>query len=113
MSDALRVERDGAAGEVTVREGSAQAHEALAGARAWLALGRRRLEAGEAGPAYAAALSGIEELGDSYWTPDVIDDTSLKLAAAEDRPEPDAAEVALRVLEIRAGIYLQAHPEVL
>jgi hypothetical protein len=118
MSPAVRAERDGATGEVIVRDGaSAQEHEALAGARAWLALGRQRLDAGEAEEALAAARSGITELGRSYRSPAVIDDTKLKLAAADEREEEgelqDTATVALRVLETRTRLYLTAHPDVL
>lgn len=117
MSPTVRADRDGATGEATVRDGaSAEEHKGLAGARAWLALGRQKLDAGEAAEALAAARSGIDELGRSYSTSAVIDDTSLKLAAADEREEDGelehAATIALRVLETRTRIYLTAHPEV-
>jgi hypothetical protein len=118
VSRSVRAERDGAAGEVTVRDGaSAEEHETLAGARAWLALGRQRLDAGDAEAALVAARSGIAELGSDYHSGDVIDDTELKLAAADEREQEgeleDAATVTLRVLETRTRLYLTAHPDVL
>jgi hypothetical protein len=117
VTDVVRAERDGVSAEVSVREGaSAGEHEALAGARAWLALGSRLADSGDAAAALAAARSGIDELGRSYRARRVKDDTALKLAAADEREEAgelgDAATVALRVLEIRTQLYLRSHPEV-
>jgi hypothetical protein len=117
VSPVVRAERDGVAAEVSVRDGAAaDEHEALAGARAWLALGSRLAESGDAAAALAAARSGIDELGRSYRAAGVKDDTALKLAAADEREEEgeleDAATVALRVLETRTQLYLRSHPEV-
>lgn len=117
MTPVVRAERNGVAAEVSVRDGaSADEHEALAGARAWLALGSRLVQAGDAAAALAAARSGIDELGRTYRAAGVKDDTALKLAAAGEREAEgeleDAATVALRVLETRTRLYLQSHPEV-
>jgi hypothetical protein len=113
----VRVERERAGeraeGEVVASGEPGKVHERLAGARAWLALGERLLDAGNAAEALAAARAGLEELGSDYASPRTKDDTSLKLALAEDRlAEGDtesAAVISLRMLEDRTELYADKH----
>ena len=60
-------------------------HTKLAGTRAWLALGEARLAAGDAPAAVACAQAGIQELGKRYAAHTVVDDTGMKLRAAEEQ----------------------------
>ena len=107
MSPDVRVQRE-RAGETAaaVVDGG---HERLGAARAWLEVGTKLLDGGLAGEAWASALDGLEELGEDYAAPTAIDDTTLKLAAAEEQYDEgnvaDAASVALRVLETRVSLY--------
>lgn len=83
---------------------------ALAGASAWLALARKNLAEGRAHVAMECARSGIEELGENYADEATEDDTSLKLAAAQERAEQghwdDGAAVMTRILQERVHLYM-------
>jgi hypothetical protein len=89
----------------------------LAGAVAYARLGRRLLAGGDPDGAIAAARAGLEEAGEAPFDPEVIDDTDLKLSAAQDRLAEghagDAAEVMLDMLEIRAGLHARAQRAVI
>ncbi len=105
-------------GQVVVRAASApdpsgEPHVKLAAARAWLSAGRLRLASGAAPAAASCARRGLEELGPDYASLAAGDDTVLKLAAAEGeltagRVE-NAASTMLRVLEVRASLYVDKH----
>jgi hypothetical protein len=106
---------DCATGEVTVRaaESSGAKHDSLAGARAWAAMAETRLKRDDFTGATLCVQSGLEELGNSYRSPDVIDDTSLAIMKAKDlikrgRHE-EGAKRMLRVLKERLKLYLEAH----
>jgi hypothetical protein len=75
---------------------------------AWLALGRRALERGDATAAVARAERGLEAVGRDYTTPMVDDDTDMKLLAGRERLAEghvaDGASVLLRVLESRTSL---------
>lgn len=103
----------GRAGVVTVAAGeseNADDHRAAA-AQAWLAVARACLEADAGAEAFAAARSGIEELGQAYADPEADDDTTLKLVAAEDARDKGlehAASAMMRVLEDRLAMFVRA-----
>lgn len=117
---ALRVERKwkehSAKGQALLRQetpptAATAAHQNLAGSRAWLALGQGRLSAKDTEGAIACARAGLKELGPRYASPMAVDDTGMKVLAAEDRikgghPE-DGAAVLLRMLEIRNQLYVE------
>lgn len=115
----VRVERERAGeraeGEVVASGEAGKVHERLAGARAWLALGERLLDADNADDALAAGRAGLEELGPDYASRRTVDDTGLKLALAEDRlAEGDtesAAALTLRMLEDRTELYADKHSD--
>ena len=105
-------------GRVVVKAASTPApagepHGKLAGARAWLSLGRDALAAGQAPAAVACARRGLEELGGDYAPLTAGDDTVLKLAAAEEELSAGRAENAastmLRTLDARARLYVEKH----
>jgi hypothetical protein len=83
--------------------------ETLASGRAWYALGQGFLASGDAENAIECARQGIEAIGRRYASPMVADDTSLKLAAAQERIDEghtqDGAEVMLRVLDTRTRLF--------
>ena len=111
--------RDARQGDATlvVRADAAPAADApaarLAAGRAWLSLGRAAQAEGDAAAALACAKSGLGELGRDYRPPNVADDTSVKLIAADMRVQDghlaDGAEVTLRMLEIRLRLMAQKH----
>jgi hypothetical protein len=113
----VRAERERAGeraeGEVVASGDPGPVHERLAGARAWLALGERLLEAGNSADALAAGRAGLEELGSDYASRRTKDDTALKLALADERlaegDEESAAAITLRMLEDRAELYEDKH----
>lgn len=118
----VRVEREWAGeravGTAVVRgtgadDPAAAAHAALAESRAWLELGRRKLEAGEPREAVRCAEQGLEALGDEYAPPGVEDDTQLKLLAAQEQlrqgRDEAGARVMLRMLEERTTLYARRH----
>lgn len=88
-------------------------HGAYLQAQAALDEGASRLSAGRAEEAIARLQEGLAALGDRYRTPDLIDDTGMKLLAAEDNQRagrtPEAAEVMRRVLAARLSLYRQKH----
>ena len=88
-------------------------HTKLAGTRAWLALGEQRLAAGDAPAAVACAQAGIQELGKRYAAHTVVDDTGMKIRAAEEQLQKgrtqDAAAVMLRMLGTRTKLYAKLH----
>lgn len=98
-------------GEVTVSVGPpVTADQRAAAARAWLSVARTLQAAGAGEEAYVAARSGIEELGDAYVDPEVDDDTTMKLLAAEDahdRGLDHAASAIVRVLENRLAVFVE------
>jgi hypothetical protein len=115
----IRVERTlaGAAAEGTVvLSRDEPAHTRLAAARAWLAVGQELQARGAAADAIAAARAGIDELGYGYAPPEAIDDTSLKIGAAEDLIDKgrvdNAATTLLRVVETRIALYLTRYADV-
>lgn len=107
-----------ATGEAVVREAGTH-HVVLAGARAWLALGRARLAAADAAGTVAAARAGLAELGDQYYARSlgVLNDTSQHIAKADDQIEAGAvvegAQRLLEVLEQRLKLYGLRHAETL
>ena len=116
----VRREWEGSAGlgRAVVRAASAPApaqepHVKLAGARAWLSVGRERLAAGQAQAAVACARRGLEELGPGYAPLTAGDDTVLKLAAAEEElaagRADNAASTMLRTLDARMRLYVEKH----
>lgn len=88
-------------------------HVKLAGSRAWLNLGEKRVAAKDWTGAIACAEAGLAELGDKYAGPDVEDDTQLKLYAAQDQlakgKAQNAASVMLNMLSIRIRLYTKLH----
>lgn len=111
---------DSATGEVMVEQKTPPdrrnpPHAALAGSRAWLALGEKRLAAHDAKGAVACAQAGLDELGSGYASPLVVDDTSMKLLAAKERIEQghieDGAKVMLRMLQTRTTLYAKRHQD--
>jgi len=115
-ADVVRVERrhDGDVAEGAVRQGSGgdAGLSAIAAARAWAALGRRRLAAGDADGAIACASAGLDEIDGLPIDDGVKDDTGLKLEAARERVQDghrsDGAEVMLDVLDARSELRAQA-----
>lgn len=100
--------------QTTERPGpQGQPHGALAEALAWHALGEAHLAAGTAEAAIACAQRGLDALGDGYAAPTAIDDTALKLYAAEALIEEgdlaSGASTMLRVLATRAQLYRAQH----
>ena len=85
--------------------------EALAGSRAWHTLGSSYLASGDPENAMACARRGLDMLGDDYASPMVDDDTDMKLFAAQERIQEgylqDGAEVMLRVLDERTGLFAE------
>lgn len=123
---AVRVERKWqdrvARGQALVRqEARPQAdgapHQNLAGSRAWLALGQGLLSAKDYDGAVACARAGLKELGPRYAGPMAVDDTELKVAAAEEGLKAgrlaDGAQGLLRMLEIRHKLYLDRYKKTL
>ena len=94
------------------QESSARSPEwtAFAGAQAWQEVGDELLGSDRPEDALAAAQNGIDELGDAYWDPLTIDDTKVKLRAAEDQRTGgnvrEAAAGVLRVLASRIDQFL-------
>ena len=83
-------------------------HTKLAGTRTWLALGEARLAAGDAAAAVACAQAGLQELGKRYAAHTVVDDTGMKIRAAEEQLQKghtqNAATVMLRMLATRTKL---------
>ena len=69
----------------TAPEAAALQHLRLAGTRGWLRLGEQRLSAEYWRGAIACARAGLEELGDNYAPPRIVDDTSLGGSASAGR----------------------------
>ena len=94
-------------------EPGSASHACLAGARAWRVVAGELLAAGDIAAAAGAADSGIKELGTDYRTPDILDDTTLKYFAAQERlregHEGDAAANLTRILDSRLKQYASAH----
>ena len=94
------------------RPPSADRATALAAALAWETLGRRSLQAGDADGAVAAAQAGLDELGEPPHDLDIVDDTELKLYAAEERLRQghthDAASNMLDILRVRTELRASA-----
>ncbi len=88
-------------------------HQHAAGARAWLSVGRKLMDGGEAAQALEAADAGLEELGDEYAPPATADSTTLKIYAAKDMARSgrieDAAATTLGMLEERLNLYQQRY----
>ena len=105
-------------GQVVVRSRTAPRpaaapHAALAEGRAFLALGEKLAARKRLPSAIEAAQGGLAALGQDYAPPGVDDDTTLKLAAAEDQIEKgnlgNGATTLLRVLRERIDLYVKAH----
>jgi hypothetical protein len=88
---------------------------ALAGSRAFLALGNASLEKERFDDAIACARAGLKELGNDYAPGDAVDDTTLKLAAAEESIQngqtPGGARTMMRTLEVRTRLYVKRHAD--
>jgi hypothetical protein len=88
-------------------------HVKLAGARAWLSLGRDRLAAGQAASAVGCARRGLDELGGDYAPLTATDSTVLKLAAADEElaagRTDNAASTMLSMLDARTRLYAEKH----
>ncbi len=91
-------------------------HAGYAGARGWLVVARALNDAGNFVEARAAARFGVDELGPDYADPATIDDTDMKLLAADDQAtqgKPDnAARVYISVLENRLALYKMLYSDV-
>jgi hypothetical protein len=105
-------------GRAVVRAAAAPApgqepHAKLAGARAWLGLGRERLAAGQATAAVGCARRGLDELGGDYAPLTATDSTVLKLAAADEElaagRTDNAASTMLGMLDARTRLYAEKH----
>ncbi|BAZ32222.1 hypothetical protein NIES4074_47240 [Cylindrospermum sp. NIES-4074] len=118
----IRVERqfqgESAVGEVIVKQEIAPnqenpPHIELAGSRAWLALGERRLAVKDIAAAISCAQAGLDELGSDYASPLIVDDTKMKLLIAEERIQEghaeDGAKIMLRMLNTRTELYRNLH----
>lgn len=92
-------------------------HRRLAGARAYLAAGRKNAEARVFDAAIEAASKGIDELGKHYRLRGARDDTGVAIHLAEEQltrgDDEAAAQTMLQVLEARLVLYAKAHPDVL
>ncbi|GEM_PF-5529177 len=84
-------------------------HSRAAAGQAWVGVAQALLHAGNAEAAYAAATSGVEELGTPYAAVRVRDDTGMKLKAAAAQHAAGevqaAAEVAIEQLASRLELY--------
>lgn len=107
-----------ASATVVVKQGTdgATAHRILAGARAWLLLGQEFQGAADTDAAIQCARAGLTELGEDYADPrNTIDDTGLKILAADERIQKgfpaDGASVLLRMLESRIRMYVRLHAD--
>ncbi len=123
----MRAERQhqghSASGEAVVIQSTAPTgdapHAALAGARAWLALGRARQTANDNEGAITCAWAGLAELGPDYNSPDlgIKDDTRLHVDLAEDLLEngrqPEAVRRLLQALGDRLDMYVNWHADTL
>ncbi len=96
---------------------AAPPHVNLAAARAWMALGEKFLEVGDADGAVYCAQDGLRELGNDYCPDSVCDDTTLKLGAANDLIQDDrvvdGARLMLKMLKIRSELYVQLHHDMI
>jgi len=106
-------ERGGVSAAAEVRaEQPGEETRKLAGAVAYARVGRRLLAGGAVEAAIEAAQAGLDEVGRAPFSPELADDTELKLHAAADRRAEghaaDAAEVMLDILEIRTGLHARA-----
>lgn len=105
-----------AAGEVRAEQPGDETRR-LAGAVAYARAGRRLLADGAVEDAVAAAQAGLDEAGEVPFDPALIDDTAMKLSAAQDRLAEghgaDAAEVMLDVLDIRTDLHARAQRAVI
>ncbi len=99
------------AGSLTAPAG--EDHEAAAAGQAWLAVATELTVQGKHEAAYTAATSGVEELGTSYRSGPIRDDTGMKLAAAASQLAAGevqaAAEVAIEQLGARLTLYETTH----
>ena len=88
-------------------------HQVAAAGQAWHGVASQLLAQGNAEAAYAAATSGVEELGSAYKSGPVRDDTGMKLAAAKAQLAAGeveaAAEVAIEQLGARLALYEKTH----
>lgn len=95
--------------------GRTSPHLKLAGSRAWLALGSQRAAAQDWSAAVACAQAGLDELGRSYATRGVYDDSDLKLGVAQDQLKrgdaQNAAGVLLDILAARIALYVKRYAD--
>ncbi len=95
--------------------GGTSPHLKLAGSRAWLALSSQRAAAQDWSGAVACAQAGLDELGRSYVSRGVYDDSDLKLGVAQDQLKrgdaQNAAGVLLDVLTARIALYVKLHAD--
>ena len=95
--------------------GGTSPHLKLAGSRAWLALSSQRAAAQDWSGAIACAQAGLDELGRSYATRGVYDDSDLKLGVAQDQLKrgdaQNAAGILLDILAARIALYVKLHAD--
>jgi hypothetical protein len=116
----IRVERTlgdaSADGRVVLRRREL-GHTRLAAARAWATLGRRLQAAAATADAITASRHGLDELGADYAARAALDDTALKLAAADDAiadgRHAAGVDILLRVLETRIRLYVERHTDLI
>src|SRR5947209_4736475 len=86
--------------------------EKLEASRSWLAQGEERLAANDFEGAISFARQGLSVLGEDYASHDVVDDTYLKIAAADEQIEnghlENGASTLLRMLKTRTDLYAES-----
>jgi hypothetical protein len=92
-----------AEGEVVVKGSKSSVlvevpHEVLAGSKAWLSLGEARFDEGDLDGTITCVRKGLDELGDSYRSREVTDDSSLSILMAEDKIQQGRADSGARQL---------------
>jgi hypothetical protein len=87
----------------------------LSGAKAWLNMGRARLQARDAEGATECAQKGFDELGKGYTSPTAVDDTDMAILMAKYQISrgnaAQGAESLLSILAERIGSYERLHGE--
>jgi hypothetical protein len=90
-------------------------HRRLAEARAWLALGTRRIESGDGEGAAACAHRGLDALGTGGLPPSVAGGAAVSVYLAEDAVKHgqvvNGARLLLRSLRYRIRLYCEKYAE--
>jgi hypothetical protein len=84
-------------------------HAGYAGARAWLAVARVLNDATRFAEALDAARAGLSELGEHYADRAVVDDTDLKLLAADEQASQNRLDNAARIYIATLGTRLKLY----